>query len=135
MSQNADIIGRVAGYFRKDPDALLALLDPDIVMDWSASRAPYAGVYEGKDEIRHMWKATEDAWDEWDTTIVETIEPDAETVVIVTHIRARGQGSGVVVDAHGASVWKLRDGLVTYAKLYQEKAEALEAIRPEQAGT
>ena len=54
---------------------------------------------------------------------------------IVTHVRARGRGSGIIVDAHGASIWKLRDGLVTRATLYQDKDEALEALRTEQAGT
>jgi hypothetical protein len=46
----------------------------------------------------------------------------------VTLVRARGKGSGVVIEAHGASVWSVCDGKVTRAKLFQSKAEALEAV-------
>ena len=104
-------------------------------MDWSASRAPYAGVYRGLGEIRRLVEAHVEAWEEWRTEVVEAIEPDRETVVIVSHIRARGRGSGIIVDAHGASIWKVRNGLVTRGTLYQDKAAALEALEAEhQAG-
>jgi ketosteroid isomerase-like protein len=132
VRSNSDIVRQVANYFQKDMDACLALVAPDCVMDWTASRAPYAGLYEGRNEIRHAWEATEDAWEEWTTTAVELIEPDSETVVLVTHVRARGRGSGIFVDAYGASIWKLCDGLVTRATVYQDKAEALAALEAEQ---
>ena len=48
--------------------------------------------------------------------------------MIVTHVRARGKGSGVTVEADGAGVWRVRDGKIAYAKLYQSKAEALAAV-------
>ena len=40
----------------------------------------------------------------------------------------RGRGSGVEVEATGAQVWTIRDGKFQRAKLYQSKAEALEAV-------
>jgi ketosteroid isomerase-like protein len=48
--------------------------------------------------------------------------------VVATHVRARGKGSGVPVEARGASVWSVRRGKVTRGKLYQSKAEALDAV-------
>ena len=51
-----------------------------------------------------------------------------ETVLVVTHVRALGKGSGVPVEAHGASVWTIRDGKVAGAKLFQSKTEALAAL-------
>jgi ketosteroid isomerase-like protein len=135
MPTNSEIVQDVVNSFWRDKERLIAQLAPDAVMDWTASRAPYAGVYKGHDEIRRSWQATEEAWDEWTVEAVELIEPDAETVVLVTHIRARGKGSGITVDAHGASIWKLCDGLVTRATLYQDKDEALAAVEEEkQAG-
>jgi hypothetical protein len=97
-------------------------------MDWRASRAPYAGLYEGKDQIRRMVGAIDDAWEEWGTEIIEAIEPDDETVLITTRVHARGKGSGITVEAHGASIWKFRYGLITRATLYQNKDEALAAL-------
>ncbi len=135
MGKNSDIVSEILSHFPHRADANLRLIEPDAVMDWSASRAPYAGVYSGLGEIRRLVEAHVEAWEEWRTEVIEAIEPDAETVVIVSHIRARGRGSGIIVDAHGASIWKLRDGLVTRGTLYQDKAEALEALEGEkQAG-
>jgi ketosteroid isomerase-like protein len=129
MSQeNVEIVRKMANVFRSDPEAGLQCLDAEAVMDWTASRAPYSGVYRGHAEIRRMWQATSEAWDEWTTEIREAIELDRETVVLVTLVRARGKGSGILVEAHGASIWSLRDGKVTYAKLFQNKTEALAAV-------
>jgi hypothetical protein len=53
---------------------------------------------------------------------------DAETVILVTLIHARGKGSGVPVRAGGASIWIVRHGKVTRVKLFQSKADALDAV-------
>jgi hypothetical protein len=42
----------------------------------------------------------------------------------------RGRGSGVEVDAVGAQLWTIRNGKVRSVKLYQSKADALEAAGP-----
>lgn len=49
-------------------------------------------------------------------------------LIVVNHIRMRGRGSGVEVDAVGAQLWTIADGEVQGVKLYQSKAEALEAV-------
>ncbi len=41
---------------------------------------------------------------------------DPETVVVVTHVRARGKGSGITVEAEGAGVWQVRDGKIVRAR-------------------
>ena len=50
-------------------------------------------------------------------------------MIVVNRVRMRGRGSGVEVEATGAQVWTIRDGKFQRAKLYQSKAEALEAVR------
>jgi ketosteroid isomerase-like protein len=130
MSQeNVEIVRKVFdhGFVRRDFDAALSLIDPEAVMDWSDSRAPYSSIYRGHAEIRTAWVEWTEAWDEWNPYIKEAIEVDRETVVIVTLVNARGKGSGVRVDAQGASVWTVRDGKVIHAKLFQSKADALAA--------
>ena len=130
MSQaNVEIVRKVFDFVWVDGnlDAALELIDPEGVMDWSDSRAPYSGVFRGHEEVRGSWQDWRDAWDEWRPEITEAIEIDRDTVVIVTLVRARGKGSGVPVEARGASVWTVRDGRIAYAKLCQSKAEALEA--------
>jgi ketosteroid isomerase-like protein len=120
---------------RRDVDAAVELVHPDAVFDWSDSRGPYRGYYKGHAALRETADAIWDAWDEWDPLFEEAIEIDPETVLIVTLIRARGKGSGVPVEAHGASLWSVRDGKIVHAKLFQSKAEALESIGLSSAGS
>jgi hypothetical protein len=54
------------------------------------------------------------------------IELDDDRVLSVSHLRMRGRGSGVDVNARGAAIWTIRDGEAAAVKLYQSKAEALE---------
>jgi len=126
--ENVEIVRKVYDLSGRDPESNLEFMDAEAVLDWTASRGPYRGIYRGHAEIRRFWQAFLEAWDEWSTEIQETIEVDPETVVCVTHVRARGKGSGVLIDAHGAGVWSVCDGKVTRAKLFQSKAEALEAV-------
>ena len=62
----------------------------------------------------------------FDTT--EVIDALPDTLVVVARMLGRGRVSGVEVQAHGASVWTLRDGVVTALTLHQTRDEALEAV-------
>jgi ketosteroid isomerase-like protein len=131
MSQeNVEIAREVfhRAFVRWDLDGALQLIDAEGVMDWSASLAPYRGIYQWHAEIRGTWQQWKDAWDEWTPEVIEAIEIDAETVILVTLIHARGKGSGVPVRAGGASIWIVRHGKVTRVKLFQSKADALDAV-------
>jgi ketosteroid isomerase-like protein len=125
--QNVEVVRRVFAFGGSDPDSNLEFIDADAVFDWTASRAPYSGIYRGHAEIRRFWQGFLEAWDEWTAEVQDAIEVDPETVVCATHFRARGKGSGIVIEGHGASVWSVRDGKVTRAKLFQTRAEALRA--------
>jgi hypothetical protein len=39
-------------------------------------------------------------------------------------MRARGRGSGVEVEGHGAQLWTARDGLLARMRLFQSREEA-----------
>ena len=131
-SRNAEVVRRFLelGLEHRDLDGAIQLIHPNAEFDWSNSLAPYRGVYRGQAEVMQAVRTQSEAWDEWSTSITEAIDVDPETVVIVTHVRARGKGSGVTVDAGGASVWQVRDGKISSAKLFQSKSEALAAISP-----
>jgi ketosteroid isomerase-like protein len=128
--QNIDVVRELFDrvWARRDVEAAIELVHPDAVFDWSNSRSPYRGVYQGHAALREAAERTWDAWDEWITRFEEVIEIDPETVVVVTFVRALGKGSGVPVEAHGASLWTVRNGKIARAKLFQSKAEALEAV-------
>lgn len=87
------------------------------------------GVYRGRDEVReafeHYWVTP---WDRIRFTVEEAIEVGDEAVVVVSTGHMRGRESGVEVEGTGASVWTLRDGLLSKVVLHQTKADAFEAL-------
>jgi ketosteroid isomerase-like protein len=130
--RNVEVVRRFMelGLERRDFEAAMQLTHPDAEFDWSNSLAPYRGIYRGSAEVMQGWQTWLEAWDEWSTSIAEAIELDSETVVVVTRVRARGKGSGVEVEAGGAGVWRVRDGKISSAKLFQSKSEALASVSP-----
>jgi hypothetical protein len=84
-------------------------------------------VYRGHAQIKDAWRVWLDAWEEWVLQIVEVTEIAPGTVLVVTQVRAHGQGSGVPVRAGGASLWTVRAGQIARAKIFQSKEDALAA--------
>jgi ketosteroid isomerase-like protein len=117
-----------AAMSRGDIDGALALAADDLVFDWSNSIGPEKGVYRGKDQIREFWTTLYDAFEEVSWNAEEIIEVDDTRLIAVNHIRMRGRGSGVAVDAVGAQLWTIVDGEGRSIKLYQSKDDALEAV-------
>jgi ketosteroid isomerase-like protein len=115
---------------RRDVDGALEIAADDIAMDWSNSIGPAKGVHRGKDEVRNFWMSFIEGFEAMHWEPKEIIELDASRVLAVTHFQARGRGSGVEVDASGAQLWTVKDGRVQGVKVFQSKAEALEAAGP-----
>jgi ketosteroid isomerase-like protein len=124
---NAEITQRaIDAYNRRDFEAVRAISDPDIEVDWSASRGLEVGVYRGLDEVLRFYRTFLDTFER-----VE-IEPDrfiesGDSVVIpnTAHIGGR---DGIETVARSAFVFKIRNRRVASIRLYQETDEALEAV-------
>jgi ketosteroid isomerase-like protein len=112
----------------RDLDQALEAAHEDFEADWSNSIAPHGGVYRGRERVRELFEAFLEAWEEFRWDLQEVIEVDEARVVVVNRVRGRGRGSGVEVDATGAQLWTVTGGEVRSVKLYQSKADALEAI-------
>ena len=126
--ENVEFVRRVFDSInRGDVDAALEAAADDIQADWSNSVGPLKGIYSGKEQVRELWTSFVEAFDElrWDPE--EIIEVDDSRVIAVNHVRMRGRESGVEVDAVGAQLWTISEGKGRSLKLYQSKAEALEA--------
>jgi ketosteroid isomerase-like protein len=129
MSQeNVEIVRTVLDAInRGDVDAAIEAVSEEFEADWSNSRGVLSGIYRGRDETRESLKAFLEPWESLRWHAEELIELDNDRVLTVSNIRMRGRGSGVEVSATGASIWTIRDGKAATMKLYQSKAEALEA--------
>ena len=102
----------------------------DVEFDYTRSLSPdQAGTFRGIDEVRRFWQALLDPWQELELVADEYIEVRDDTVVVSSHTRQVGRGSGVEVVARGAMLIRLREGKVVRWQLFQGKTEALEAAR------
>ena len=129
MSQNVDIVRRVMRRVGDgDLDAALGDVAPDAELDWSDSLAPDGGVYRGRAEWRAWFHGREEGLSELRFDTTEVMDASSDTVLTVARLQARGRASGIEVEALGAAVWKLRDGMVTALTLYQTRDEALRAL-------
>ena len=126
--ENVELVHRTIDLWNAlEVDQTLDWLADDFEMDWSNSIGPLKGVYRGRKGVLKLWRSFLDVWDtvQWDPE--EIIEVDDTRVVLVNHVRMRGRGSGVDVDATGAQLWTIGAGKVQRIKLYQSKSDALEA--------
>ena len=113
-------------YTRRDVEVMRALSDPDMELDWSASRGWLAGVYRGIDEALRFYAGYFDAFDE----IV--IEPDGfidagDSVVVPNVAHQRGR-DGIEVSARSTLVFTVRNRKLIRICLYQETGQALKAV-------
>ena len=130
MSQeNVESVRRAFEAFnRRDADALLEEADSGIVQDWSRAVGPEQGIFRGSDQVRKFLRSWWEAFDE-SVVVVDDLIDAGDQVVAVFHGRQRGRGSGLVIDGRGSVlVWGFRGGKLVSTTLYQERAEALEAV-------
>ena len=128
MSQeNVELVrNAIAAYNQRDFEAMRALNQPDVQVDWSASRGLEAGVYRGWEEVMRLYQSFFEMFEE------VTLEPDrfiesGDSVVVPNSARVRGR-DGIQTVARSTFVFEVRDGRVARVCLYQETHEALEAV-------
>ena len=122
MSQeNVEIVRR---FLNVDVDEALTYADPGIV--WNpVEELPTQGHDAVRASLAH-WKAE---WDDYKLMPGEFVDM-GDRVVVTVHLRGRGRGSGVEIDARFYDVYTLRDGKIVRMDQFTERSEALEAVRP-----
>jgi ketosteroid isomerase-like protein len=126
--ENVELVRRtIALWNANETEQVLDGLADDFEMDWSNSIGPLKGIYRGREGVLKLWSSFLEAWEgvHWDPE--EIIEVDGTRLIVVNRVRMRGRGSGVDVDATGVQLWTIEAGKAQRVKLYQSKAEALEA--------
>jgi uncharacterized protein len=111
---------------RRDVEALLAELDPDV--EWHAALPMLGGdaVYRGHDGVR---KFLPEVWEVLADTELEfpEIRDAGDQVVALGHFRGRGKGSGVEAETPFGYVVDFRGGKAIRIRSYLDPKEALEA--------
>jgi ketosteroid isomerase-like protein len=125
--ENVEVVRRaVDAYNRGDFDAIRALNDPEVELDWSASRGLAPEVYRGQESVMGFYENYLGVFEQ------VTLEPDrfieAEDAVVVPNCaRFRGR-EGIGTAARSTLVFNVRGGRITRIRLYQDTREALEAV-------
>jgi len=125
--ENVELVRRAIDSINRGRLALEDTAD-DFEMDWSNSVGPLKGVYRGVEQVNEVFQSFREVWDRLRWDVQEVIDLDGGQVLIVNRVRMRGRTSNVEVEATGIQVWTIRDGKLASVKLYQSRADALEAV-------
>jgi ketosteroid isomerase-like protein len=86
----------------------------------------------GTSALRDYWAQWQDAFDELTAEIEEYIDA-GDFVLALTHWRAQGRDSGLVIDQRTVDVYEFADGKILRATVgYADKATALHAVGREE---
>lgn len=132
MGQNEEVVRAFSSAVADgNLDRAVHLLSPEFVLDMSGSGAPYRGIYHGPEGARKALEEFLDAFREYTWEPQEMIELGPDLLCVTTRVAGMGKGSGVEVVAHGAWIYRFRDGQLVHGRLFQNKQEALEAASKE----
>ena len=95
-------------YRRQAIDAAVEIAHPDIEVRPSIVGGPERDVYRGRDGVRRFFADVEAAWADFRIEVDEFRDLGGATVLILGRSFARGEGSGIPVEA-------ATDGLPSYA--------------------
>ncbi len=126
LDEDVEIVRRHnEAWNRRDLTAWLALFGSDAEIDWSRSRGPLKGVYRGHGELEVFYEAFWSTFEDVQVEFHGFTEAGSKVVVPNTaHIRGR---QGIEVVARSNFVFTVENGRITRLRMFQERAEALEA--------
>ena len=112
------------GFARRDMEAVLSVMDPDI--EWDATDAlAHTGMFHGHEGVTDYITSLSEAWDEYELLPEEFTESaGANHVMVLGTVRGR-LTSGQEVDARFAHVLQVEDGKVMRLKVCLDREAAL----------
>ena len=102
--------------------AMVDLLDPEI--EWRAAQDTRS--HRGHSGVRRSVSSWVEVWDEYEFDIEELVDA-GDNVLVVINSRARGKGSGVLVENRSYRVCTVRNGKIVRMLEYSTRGDALEA--------
>jgi ketosteroid isomerase-like protein len=127
-AENVDIVrGFLERVNEGDLAGALAAVAADARLDWSGSEAPDRGVFLGHEAWANWMAERSAAMSDTRFEVRELLDAPPDRVVLIALSRGRGRASGIEIEALGAAVFTLRDGLLTRLTLYQSRPQALKA--------
>jgi ketosteroid isomerase-like protein len=112
--------------FRGGDDAeFMEFVHPEV--EWYPATAGMDPVYRGREGVRRWVHEFQEPWQELEIEPEEIVDK-GDRVLVVLHLRGKGEASGVDVDMLMYETFRFRDDLVVERRPYLDRAEALEAV-------
>jgi ketosteroid isomerase-like protein len=129
VRENAEVVlQEVEAVNRRDADAFVATVSPEVEWEDSMSWSEVARTYRGKAEVREWFKqVVVDPWESLHSGVEEIEEVGDDRVFFGGLLTARSRDTGAETNQRFWSVAWITDGQVTRRKVFLERAEALEA--------
>jgi ketosteroid isomerase-like protein len=124
--ENVEVVRRgIEAWNRRDLTSWMDSFHPDAEVDWSRSRGPLRGVYRGHGGLETFW---DEFWSTFKDVQVEThgFTQAGSEVVVPNTTDFRGR-EGIEVISRAAFVFTVENGQLTRLRMFQGRAEALEA--------
>jgi ketosteroid isomerase-like protein len=127
LSENARVALRGAQALSdRDVEAMLEIAHPDIEFVTHPGFVGQEPAYRGHGGVRRWLKALE-PWESFRVDVEDLIDTSADTVVVVSHVTARGTGSGVDVEMRTYDVVTIVDGRIRMRRHFESREDALNA--------
>ena len=112
---------------RRDLDAFLGLLRPDVEWDDREGWPGIQGVYAGPDGVRDWWDRFMEVWESVAVELEDLTEGPNGSVVMQVSGAFRGESSGVPTEIRAWEVLWIADGLVARRQLTWSREAGLAA--------
>jgi len=127
LSENARIALKGAEALSdRDLEAMIEVAHPEIEFVTHPGFVGQEPAYRGYDGMRRWLEALE-PWESFQVDVEELIDISEDTVLSVSHVTARGTGSGVDVEMRTYDVVTIVDAKIRRRRHYETREEALEA--------
>jgi ketosteroid isomerase-like protein len=113
---------------RNDGDLALDLFDEQVEIQQVGSLIGTAGIFRGHEGLVQSATELMEPFDRWEWDPREWGE-EGDYLLVTLEVRAIGGISGVPTKNQVVHAWKIRDGLVTEFRVYENLGRALETVR------
>jgi ketosteroid isomerase-like protein len=129
MSQeNIEQLRAAMEAFNRTGEIVTEHLAPDFEMHQASSIVDTAGVFQGPESLHSALRELEESFENLQFEPERFLKAPGGEVVVLVHVRGRGRGSGLEMDNHIAWVWTFRGDKAVRWVVYEEEAQALEAV-------
>jgi ketosteroid isomerase-like protein len=122
-----DVIEAVyVAFAERDVDGVIARLHPDV--EFTAVTGDQVGrtdPYRGHDGMRQYFRDVAEVWDEL-RIVPSEFRQSGDTILVTGRVSARSPAR--IVAGSTGWIWRLRDGLVAYVRVYPSAADAMAAF-------